>query len=1429
MEQMFCFILVLLQILVGGVQANGYYTIVAPGTIQSATEYRVAVAAFDTYETARIKIGISGPSYNETKTIEIPVMGSQLVDFEVPKLREGIYELQTEGLQGLIFRRNATLIFEPYSINVYIQTDKALYRPGDLVQYRIIALDAGAKPARFFEPLTLVIKDSEGNRIKKIKNLEFSKGVHKGKLQLSEHTMLGKWSIEILDVEEPRDQPQVPMYPGFSRHPNPNILPKAKSTKHFEVARYVLPKFSVAIESDKKVAILDRSFKITIRSKYVHGRPVNGHVSVTAYFAGYHGNNGGWPKAEKHMDLVNGKAVTEFHFMQDIILEQYQPVLNLLAIVTEQHTGLQQNSTTTIELDVARYSIDVPQLETSYVANKPFEIRAIIKKLNGQPITNARCTAKLLLDYQPDNYRYNQFQTLIFEADVDRNGLAIFKLNFTRPTYYTAAIMYEEKTQAIGGFAVVEPNAWDVKEKPKHSAPGHVTTVRSAVGPLKVSSRTNNLKLGEEIVLDIASDDPLPYFCYTIMSRGKIVQHDVVTVGGGRKSYELKIQPTFEMAPEVKIFAYLIDDGEMKSSTMTLKVPGTFRNQLLIDSPLAANASDEITLNIKTDPDSYVGLLAVDQSVLLMKSDNDLNGKEIFKDLDKFQSQSPNSNGRHNMYPGKDSGFVTITNGCYQHTVVNHYAERQHYYPVGMTASAPASMSYSAHRATGASYGAQPIVRKHFVETWIFDDIESTDSNGWANFTKTIPDTMTSWIISGFSLNEKTGFGITEKPINITVSHRFFVTTSLPYAVKRGEILQIPAVVFNNMNVDVEAEVSLENSHDEFDFVNAQGEIMTEPRLSHQLEVKSNSEASVSFRIYPKVVGEITLTLKAISPLAGDAIQQKLKVEPEGITQYKKEVRFLNSKQSESLSHTFEAQIPSNAVGDSEYLELIAVGDIVGPALENFENTEKMPFFGGGAEDNIMVFTRNLLILQYLEIMQLERPQLKESIKSNMETAYQRQLSYKLANGGYCRFSRYYCRDQTDNRVTAQVARSFIQAQKYITIDRKIIDKALEYLADMQTANGGIARSGYNFDGSEGMIETTAHVLLAFLEDKDYRTRYRQQISKGVQYLAHNSHDIPDNSSLALTSLVFHKVNHPSLTRSLEHLDFLWTYWSTLNLRHERDDLETMAYYLQILLETSVTSADDNRLLAIVKFLINRDNNQGGYAAGAVTTLESLVKFAQKYNTAAKDNINIQFEARNQAETLVSQNSFQINGEDDIHLKSFELPKETRKLSVSAQGAGSGLLQFTYRYNVMSAEENTGFNLTYELRSDDSKDYLQMTICAEYTPLDIEGEEEEDGIASNMAVMDIHLPSGYKIHENVLEKLLDVERIQNVNGLNENTMIRVYFDSLARGQRQCLTTTADRYHQVEKLQPAVITIYDYYDITKRAMIFYDIKNALSVE
>ncbi|XP_073826182.1 thioester-containing protein 1 allele R1-like [Musca autumnalis] len=1426
MKQLICFISIVLYTLVG-VRANGYYTIVAPGTIQSGSEYTVTVAVHDTYETARINVAIVGPSYNETKTIEVPSYGTEMVHFDIPKLEKGTYELHTEGVKGLIFKRNSELIFKPHIFNVYIQTDKAMYKPGDEVKYRIIALDDSAKPAKIFDPLTLMIYDSEGNRIKKIQNLKFTKGVYSGKFELSEESMLGKWSIDILDGSEQHVSSSVAApYHSFTGYTARNIqlVPTPKARKNFEVAKYVLPKFSVTIESDKQVAVLDRSFKVTIRSKYVHGRMVNGNVSVTAYFDDRESHR--LPKAEKHMELTNGKAEMEFSFMEDIVMDHLKHELKLLAIVSEQHTGLQQNTTASIKLEAARYTIEVPKMQDSYEINKPFEIKAYIKKLNGLPVTNARSSAKLILK----RYRGCESDGLMFEADIDKNGVAIFNLKFTLPARYeNVVVMYEEKKHNVGVITIVDPQEKTTTiEQPGHPyrprtpAP---STHKPPVGPLKISPRNNKPKLGEEIILDIESDDPIPYFFYTIMSRGKIVRHEYVKVGDNKKQYELKIQPTFEMAPKAKIFAYLIDDGEMKSYTVTLNVPGTFQNKLVITGPPAANVSDEITLNIETEPDSFVGLLAIDQSVLLLKSGNDLNGKEIYNNLDKFQSSSPETNGRHSTYPGKDGGFLTITNGCYpRHDDIHRsYAYGPGYIDAVPQYSLPRNVAQygAAMPIGGAMESIEPVIRKNFEETWIYDDIESTGATGSAKFSKTLPDTLTSWVISGFSINENKGFGITEHPINISVSQPFFVAISLPYSMKRGEILTVPVLVFNNMAHDVMAKITLENNNEEFNFADAEGNMLTEQHMSQEVEVKSNSDATVEFKIYPRILGEITLTIKAITPLAGDAVQHKLKVEPEGVRETKNEAMFLNLKsKEEQFKYTFETAIPSDVVKDSEYFELTAVSDILGPALESLEKMVYMPS-GGGSEQNVKEFTINFMLLQYLEAMKADKPELKEKAIRFMETAYQRQLSYKTPKGGFYQFHRYYYYSEPNVRLTSKVARSFIMAQKYITIDKQIIDKALDYLAGLQTINGDFSQTGEYQHESQDTVVTTAHVMLAFLEDMDYRQKYRSQISKGIEYLKRSINNVHDAYAMAITSLVFRRANQPALAKLLERFDQLWELWPVAVSGHYSNDVEILAYFLETLLEApEVPAVDDTKLLAIIKYIVSKRNSRGGYLStqDTVVALEALIKFAEKYNIGAKGKMDITFEARNSADEVISSNSLSVESTDGaFSLKSFMLPKTTRKLMVSAVGEGSGLLQFAYHYNVLNQAENNGYHLTYELKTPSASDFMTMNVCAEYKA------DFDDKIGeSNMSVMEIFLPSGYKTHENAFENLLHMEAVQNVESRNDNTQIVIYLDSLPTDKPLCFDIYAEKYHYVEKLQSAAMLIYDYYEPKKRTLIFYNI-------
>jgi len=64
--------------------------------------------------------------------------------------------------------------------------------------------------------------------------------------------------------------------------------------------------------------------------------------------------------------------------------------------------------------------------------------------------------------------------------------------------------------------------------------------------------------------------------------------------------------------------------------------------------------------------------------------------------------------------------------------------------------------------------------------------------------TAQVPDSMTSWHLSAFAMASTHGIGIAE-PDTLTVFRPLFVSTTLPYAVIRGEKVSIVTTVFSHM------------------------------------------------------------------------------------------------------------------------------------------------------------------------------------------------------------------------------------------------------------------------------------------------------------------------------------------------------------------------------------------------------------------------------------------------------------------------------------------------------------------------------------------------------------------------------------------------------------------------------------------------------
>lgn len=215
---------------------------------------------------------------------------------------------------------------------------------------------------------------------------------------------------------------------------------------------------------------------------------------------------------------------------------------------------------------------------------------------------------------------------------------------------------------------------------------------------------------------------------------------------------------------------------------------------------------------------------------------------------------------------------------------------------------------------------------------------------GKTTLTKKVPDTITSWIITGFSVDPITGLGLTRQPSKFNVFQPFFVSTNLPYSIKRGEVVAIPIVVFNYMDGDTRADVTLFNSDGEFEFAEVNDDDNqvrrkreTEPQRKKNVIVKAQSGTAVSFMIRPLKVGHITIKVTATSAAAGDGMERQLIVEPEGVTQYMNKAVFVDLRNNPEYKSNVTITIPRNAVPDSTRIEASAIGDILGPSIDNLD------------------------------------------------------------------------------------------------------------------------------------------------------------------------------------------------------------------------------------------------------------------------------------------------------------------------------------------------------------------------------------------------------------------------------------------------------------------------------------------------------------
>ncbi|XP_055641122.1 thioester-containing protein 1 allele R1-like isoform X6 [Toxorhynchites rutilus septentrionalis] len=1373
---------------------EGFYSIVASNLLRPNSEYHVSVSNLNVPETVQFRITLNNTDSATpiaSEEVNLNQGESRLIPFAIGDIAQAEYSLIAEGLSGFIFKNESSLTFQPKSFSVFVQTDKAIYKPGDTVRFRVLVLDPNTKPLQKVGAVKIHITDGKANRIKQWTDAKLVKGVFESELPLSSAPVLGRWLINV------------------------EVLGTTK-TQEFEVDEYVLPKFEVSVESPGITTFKDGSVKVIVRAKYTYGKPVKGEATVSAYpdFRFHYVQPFERDVITRKTVPIDGKGSVQFDLRSEIKLEgDYTRDIVVEAIVEEELTGRKQNTTAKFTIHDKRYKMELIKNSDKFKPGLPYTAWLKASFQDGRPVQDTTNQIEVTQEYGYPNRTITKRNYTL-----DENGMAKLVVNTEDgPSYMDFKAVYLGSTFYLGGIS-------------KERATGNAY--------MRAKVLTEVPTINKDLTVDVTATVPMKYFSYQVLGRGDVIVGGTISVPD-RKSHTFRFPASFAMVPRARLIVYFVqDDGELISDRVDIEFGNELPNFLKVSlSKTQSKPGEDMDITISTNPDSYVGLLGVDQSVLLLKSGNDITGSKVFDELKMYEQRSYGYGRKKRLATWRfQPTYDDFSNvGALIMTNANEPPRAMYFYQ-------PFSLSGVAY--SGASLPGPPLVlfdspsrsvpkvpepiklRKSFPEAWLWENIDEESFSGEKTISKKVPDTITSWIITGFSVSPVHGLGLTQQPRKLNVFLPFFVSTNLPYSVKRGEVVSIPIVIFNYMESDQNAEVTFHNNEQEFQFADVENEVDETAKLElfrkKSVAIPANSGKTVAFMIRPTKLGPITIKVTAVTKMAGDGVERQLLVEPEGLPQYVNKARFVDLRASPETATNFTVDVPKNAVPDSTRIEVAVIGDILGSTIQNLDSLIRMPY--GCGEQNMLNFVPNIVVLDYLKNTNQLTSKIETKAKKFMESGYQRELTYKHDDGS---FSAFGSSDKSGSTwLTAFVARSFKQAANHISVDENVIDRALEWLGSKQAANGSFPEVGVvshkDMQGGSGQgIALTAYTLIAFLENKNLIPKYRNVIDKALDYIVRNTEGLEDNYALALAAYALLLAEHSSKDYILAQLDTKATTEGDTKWWHkpipESDsknpwyhkpnsvNVEMSSYGLLAFLEADL----DTDALPIMKWLIAQRNEKGGFQStqDTVVGLQALAKLAAKISSKNNDVTIVVTYNENQ------QREMKVNAENNLILQKFELPSSAKNIDVKATGSGFAVFSLSYKYNMNVTGEWPRFVLDPQVNKNSNQDYLHLSVCTSFVPTT--GQN-----SSNMAVMEVGFPSGFTADTDTLPSLENMDYIKKVELKDDDTIVVLYFDSLDRNEL-CPTISAFRTHKVAKQKPAPVVIYDYYDNSRIARQFYE--------
>lgn len=87
------------------------------------------------------------------------------------------------------------------TLSIFITTDKPIYKPGDIVRFRVIVLDMATKPVNHINSIQIDLEDSEKKSRRQWTRAVLNKGIFATEYRLSSTLALGTWNITAIVID----------------------------------------------------------------------------------------------------------------------------------------------------------------------------------------------------------------------------------------------------------------------------------------------------------------------------------------------------------------------------------------------------------------------------------------------------------------------------------------------------------------------------------------------------------------------------------------------------------------------------------------------------------------------------------------------------------------------------------------------------------------------------------------------------------------------------------------------------------------------------------------------------------------------------------------------------------------------------------------------------------------------------------------------------------------------------------------------------------------------------------------------------------------------------------------------------------------------------------------------------------------------------